>query len=239
MKLWNVFRMEIFKNLHDRANLFIMLMLMCLNIIGGIIISNQNWLFREPSGFELMIIWLLVFSVLCTVAFLFIYPYQMARTDYKNNVMSLMIASGVSRVQYYFVKIGATLLFSFLSVTFLVIFPLLIVLIVNGEIVTAYEFADFYWNISDIGGVLGLLITGWLSAFSTLMTATIMTKGKSVTFFVFFGLLIIASQLAVIVQGILGINRWQASNMVTIVQYLITMAVMGLIGILILRKQDL
>ena len=239
MKLWNVFRMEIYKNLNDRANLFIMLVLMCLNIIGGVIISNQNWGFREPSGFEIMMIWLFVFSILCTVAFLFIYPYQMARTDYKNNVMSLMIASGVSRVQYYFVKIGATLLFSLLSVTFLVIVPLFIILIVNGDIATAFEFADFHWDLSDIGIVLALLITGWLSTFSTLMTATIMTKGRGITFFVFFGLSIAASQIAIIIQRRLGINVWQVNHVATIVQYLVTMTVMGLIGILILRKQDL
>jgi len=231
--------MEIFKNLQDRANLFIMLVLMCLNIIGGIIISNQNWWFREPNGLEIMMIWLFVFSVLGTAAFLFIYPYQMARTDYKNKVMSLMIASGVSRVQYYFVKIGATLLFSFLSVIFLVILPLLIILIVNGEFATAFEFADFYLEISDIGVILVLVITGWLSSFSTLMTAVIITKGKGITFFVFFGLSIAASQLAIIIQGILGINRWQANNAATVIQYLVTMVVMGLIGILILRKQDL
>ena len=239
MKLWNVFRMEIFKNLHDRASLFVILVLMCLNIIGGIIISNQNWWFRDPTAFELMMIWLFAFSVLGTVAFLFIYPYQMARTDYKNKVMSLMIASGVSRVQYYFVKIGATLLFSFLSVTLLVIFPFLITLVVNGEFATVIEFANFYWDISDIGVVLGLLITGWLSSFSTLMTAVIITKGRGITFFVFFGLSFAASQLAFIIQGIIGLNRWQVNNVVTVVQYLITMAVMGLIGILILRKQDL
>jgi len=234
--------MEIYKNIHDRANLFIMLVLMCLNIIGGLIISNisnQNWWFIEPSGFEIMILWLFVFSVLGTAAFLFIYPYQMARTDYKNKVMSLMISSGVSRVQYYFVKIGATLIFSFLSVTFLVILPLLIILTVNDEFASVFEFANFYWDISDIGVSLGLLITGWLSAFSTLMTAVIIAKGRSITFFVFFGLSIAASQIALIIQGLLGINRWQITNTATVIQYLITMIVMGLIGIFILRKQDL
>jgi len=233
--------MEIYKNIHDRASLFIMLVLMCLSIISGIFITNQNWIFRETAefGVEIMVIWLFVFSILGTLAFLFIYPYQMARTDYKNNVMSLMIASGVSRVQYYFVKIGATLLFSFLSIISLVIIPLLIVLLINGEVASAFEFADFYWEVGDTGVTFGLIITGWLSAFSTLMTAVIITKGRGAAFFVFFGLSIATSQLALIIQILLGINRWQVTNTFTIIQNLFTMAIMGLVGILILRKQDL
>lgn len=242
MSLWNVFRMEIYKNIHDRASLFIMLVLMCLSIISGIFITNQNWMVLRGQlevGIEIMLIWLFVFSILGTAAFLFIYPYQMARTDYKNNVMSLMIASGVSRIQYYFVKIGTTLLFSFFSMIFLVILPLLIILIINGEVINAFEFADIYWDTSDTGVTLGLIITGWLSAFSTLMAAVIITKGRGATFFVFFGLSIATSQLAFIVQILLGINRWQVTNTFTIIQNLVTMVIMGLVGILILRKQDL
>jgi len=236
MKLWNVFRMEIFKNIHDRVNLFVMLVLMCLNIIGGLIVSNQNWR-RTPSTFEETMLWLFVFSALGSVIFLFIYPYQMARTDYKNNVMSLMIASGVSRIQYYFVKVGATLLFSFISVTLLAILPLFIILLSTGGIEVAA--ADIYIELDGAGTAFGVIITSWLSTFSMLMTSVIIARGKGFTIFVFFGISIATSQVMNIVRGLLGIEWWNMTNTITLIQHLITMVVVSLIGILVLRKQDL
>ena len=236
MKLWNVFRMEIFKNLHDRTSLFVMLVLMCTNTIGGLVASNHSWV-RTTGSLEESIMWLFVFSAIGTAAFLFIYPYQMARTDYKNNVMSLMIASGVSRVQYYFVKVGATLLFSFVSVILLTILPMIIVLLATGGIeVTA---ADVYIELGEAGRAFGVIIFWWLSTFSMIMTSVIITRGKAYTIFVFFGILVAASQFTRIFRGLLGVQWWRMDNTVTLVQHFITMLVVALIGILILRRQDL
>jgi len=232
--------MEIFKNLHDRVNLFIMLVLMCLNIIGGLIISNQSWM-RTPGTFVETMLWLFGFSVFGTFVFLFVYPYQLARTEYKNKVMSLMIASGVSRVQYYFVKVGATLLFSFISFTLLAILPTVIVLISTGGL----EFAvtdTHYIEITEVGEILvtfGILIVGWLSSFVTLMTSVIIAKGRAFTIFVFVGILFASSQATRIIRGLFGTPLWQMNNTMILIQNLIVMLVIGLIGILILRKQDL
>ena len=238
MKLWNVFRMELFKNWHSRVNLFVMIVLMCINIVGGLVLSNRNLM--NPSGFEEFIALLFVFSALATIIFIFLYPYQMARTDYKNNVMSLMIASGLSRVQYYFVKVGAILIFSLLSFTLLIILPIIIVLMSHGALEITIEIASFYFEIMDIGTVLMLFTFMWLSSFSTLMTAVIIARGKVYSIFIFFGLSIVGSQIELLVQNIFGINRWYSPEpSLAILQHIITMAVMALIGILVLRKQDL
>jgi len=237
MKLSNVFKMEMFKNMHDRVNLLIMLGFMVINIIGGMMITHQaNVWFRVPSTLEIMMAVLFAFSVFGRVIFLFVYPYQMARTDYKNKVMSLLIASGVSRVQYYFVKIGATLLFSLLSILLLVILPLLIVLI-SHDMSLALEFLEFTFEID--AGTFGVILFGWLSIFSMLMTAVILSRGRAYTIFVFVGLSIATSQLTFIFRPLFGLEWWQTSNTIVIMQHLITIAVMGLIGILVLRKQDL
>jgi len=232
MKLWNVFKMELFKNIHDRTNLLLMLTFMLINTIGGLVISDyQNWL-RLPSALAT----LFSFSVFGTMIFLFLYPYQMARVDYKNKVMSLLIASGVSRVQYYFVKVGATLLFSLLSIVLLVIFPLLIILSFhNMQLV--FEFFHFYFEI-DLA-TLGIILFGWLSTFSILMTAVIISKGRRFSIFVFLGLFLISSQVAHIFRSLVGSPWWEISNTATFMQHLITMTAMGLIGILVLRRQNL
>ena len=239
MNLWNVFRMEIFKNLHDRTNIFIIVVLMCVNIVGGITLSdfimNSNWfMMPEPSVFQEVMIMVLLFSALISLAFMFIYPYQLARVDYKNKVMSLMIASGVSRVQYYFVKIGSTLIFSFVSFLLVVIIPLLIA--TRG---TPLQYVRFLYREIDLG--FGSFLISWLSMFFILMTSVIIMRGKWSTIFVYFGLSIAAGIVFMIFRAILGIEWWDtdAYNIFAIVQNIISIIVFAIIGILVLRKQDL
>ena len=239
MNLWNVFRMEMFKNLHDRTSIFMMIVLMCLNTISGLFISNmvinQVWLrTASPNLFQGIMILILTFSTLASLAFMIIYPYQLSRMDYKNNVMSLMIASGVSRVQYYFVKIGATLIFSFVNFLSVVFIPLIIA--TRGFALTGLT----VWNMEfDLG--FGSFLFSWLSMFFMLMTAVILVKGKGSTIFVYFGLSIATSIVFTIFQGLLGI-QWQdtsALNTFRIFRHLLTIIIFTAIGILVLRKQDL
>lgn len=230
MSVWNVFRMELYKNIHDRVNLIVMLVFMTINILGGLNVMNA------AHGMGTMMALLFSFSVLGSTVFLFIYPYQMARTDYKNKVMSLLIASGVSRVQYYFVKIGATLLFSFLSLIMLVVLPLVIIL-VSHDMYLALEILDFTFEVDAAS--LGIVFFGWLSYFFILMTSVIISRGRAYTIFVFLGLSIAVSQIALMFYRTFGGPWWQISTTMILVQHFITMAVMGLIGILVLRKQNL
>ena len=243
MNLWNVFRMELFKNLHDRISFFMMIVLMCVNIIGGLVVSNlvinEPWLWNiSPNLFQIVMIWLLFLSFFASLAFMFIYPYRLARVDYKNKVMSLMIASGVSRVQYYFVKVGATFIFSFASFLFVIFIPLVIA--TRGLALTGLTFLHLEF---DLGiGFFLLPLLSWLSMFFMLMTAVIVMKGKGSTIFVYFGFSTGTSMVATILQGMLRINRWNslfALNTFIVFQHVLTIAVFTTIGILVLRKQDL
>ncbi|MCL2857892.1 MAG: hypothetical protein FWE19_09315 [Oscillospiraceae bacterium] len=228
MRLWNVFKMELFKNWQDRTSLIIMLAFMAVNIMGGFMLSSGGWSASAIFPFS--------FSVLASLAFLFVYPYQMARIDYKNKVMSLLIASGVSRVQYYFVKVGATLIFSLLSFMLIAILPLFIVMLAEEGMSFAVEFFNFVFEIDAV--TFGIIIFTWLSAFSILMTSVIISRGRGFTIFVFLGLYFLTSQIALFFHGGRSV-WWNPDYAAIIVQHIITIIVMGLIGILILRKQDL
>ena len=222
MKLWNVFKMEVFKNLYDQTNILVMLILMAMNILGGLSIENHRW--SEMPGLLVILGWL---SIVCSFAFVFIYPYQMARIDYKNKVMSMIIASGVSRVQYYFVKIGTILLFWLASVILLAVIPTAIVT----------RFTDFFISFDGFWVVSTYL----LSLFFMLMTSVILVKGKGVTIFVFFGLWALTTALSFNLLETLdsifwNINSWE---LLLTVGNLMVILIFGLIGILILRKQDL
>jgi len=230
--------MEMFKNLHDRTSIFVIIVLMCINIVGGLVVSdliiNGSWMwYVNMSAFQETVLLILVFSALASAAFMFIYPYQLSRVDYKNNVMSLMIASGVSRVQYYFVKIGSTLIFSFASFLLVVFIPLVIA--TRGLALAELTIMDIPLDLS-----FGSFLLGWLSMFFMLMTAVIIVKGKWVAILVYFGFSIAMTTIASIFQNILRIS-WDtnALNTFNIFQYLVSIIVFAVIGILVLRKQDL
>ena len=230
MSLGNVFKMELFKNWQDRTNLIVMLAFMGVNTFGGLSMVTRSMSAMAVLPFS--------FSIVGSLVFLFVYPYQMARIDYKNRVMSLLIASGVSRVQYYFVKIGATLIFSFLSFLLIAIVPTFVVALVDGGISVALGIFDFVLELDEAMLVLSVAILTWLAVFSILMTSVIISRGRGFAIFVFLGLYFATSQIAAAFHR--GSNMWWNPDYTAIIiQQLITIVVMGLIGILVLRKQDL
>ena len=240
MNLWDVFKMEFYKNIHDRKNVFLLIFLGVLNVIGMssvAIISNNamNGYWYDIGSFGnvgRLLSMIGMFSIATSFIFLFFYPYQLACVDYKNNVMSSIIASGVSRVQYYFVKVGATLVSAFISYVFLIIVPIIIShAIVDWEIF-AFSMDDFLQ-----------LSLYWISTFSILMTSVILTRGRSMAPYVFVGLFIVNFIILDYLYGIFFQNAWEATggswNTIRIIQQFITVIVFNAIGILTLRKQDL
>jgi len=232
MSIWNVFKMELYKNWQDRVSLFIMLAFMTVNVIGGLLMVSGNWSAMGIFPFS--------FSVFASMIFLFIYPYRMARVDYKNRVMSLLIASGVSRVQYYFVKVGGTLVFSLLSLVMIAILPLFVVLLAEEGLMFAVE-AVGYMALELNATTLGIIILGWLAAFSMLMTSVIISRGRGFAIFVFLGLYLVTYQVVSFIFRRGGISTWwwNPSSPAIIIMLAVTAVVMGLIGILVLRRQDL
>jgi len=233
MELLNVFKMEIFKNINDRTNLIIMGILLVLNTVGGISVRNAV-MSRHGFGLGETMATVFGFSIFATVVFLFAYPYQLARMDYKNKVMSLMIASGVSRVQYYFVKTGATLLFSLASFILLVLIPFTIV----GEV----NLADFHFVFNDPMDIV-VALSVFSSAFFILMTSVILMKGRASTIFVFIGLNWLSSLILSPIMRTLFDVGWNSPDSawraMYLTNHLIIIVIFGLLGVLAIRKQDL
>lgn len=233
MKSFNLLKMEIYKNLNDTVNLFLIGLFMILNLIGGTSLrmqffsGNYNW---GPLSM------LFIFSFLGSIIFLFVYPYQLARVDYKHKVMSMTIASGVTRIQYYFVKIGATLLFSLLSFICMILLPLIFV----GGI--DFALVDFQIDVATLGDILFILIS-YLSSFFILMTAVILVRGRGSTIFVFLGLSWISSFImSIILNPIFNIGNLstlEQINRVGITNNIITIILFGLLGVFLIRKQNL
>jgi len=227
MSLWNVFRMELFKNRQDRASLIIMLAFMLVNTLAAIMMSTLPW-FHTP-------IFLFTFSMIGSVLFLFIYPYRMARIDYKNKVMSLLIASGVSRTQYYFVKVGATSLFSLLSVILIVMIPLFFGALASDGLSVATEIIYDALVVID-ASTFAIVFFTWLSAFSILMTSIIISRGRFFAVFIFFGVNLVTGQLTELFSPF----GWYGHNITAVIFFqILSTFLAGLIGIFVLRAQDL
>ena len=222
-------------------NLIVMLCLMSMNIFTGLFMSNINWLTGELSAFDLMMLMVFILSVISSFIYLYYYPYQMARADYKNQVMSLMIASGVSRVKYYFVKIGSVFLFSLMSVIVVGLIPIIVVIAANGGMGFSFEIFNFYFQLVDMVSWLFFAFLNFLSMFSMLMTSVILTKGKGYTIFVYLGISLIGMILFFVFDSLiyLGTGVVGGGRIFDFIQYVLTISLMLLIGVLVIKNQDL
>lgn len=120
MKLRDVFRMEMYKNRNDKPYLLVIAILSTMTAIStfiGIGMIEES-IHLDKNGFLPGWILLLSFSVLGLWIFSLLYPFRLLNIDYKNKVMGLIFAAGVSQEKYYFVKISATLLSCFIALLY-------------------------------------------------------------------------------------------------------------------------
>lgn len=242
MRLRDIFKMELYKNRNDKPYLFVIAILIAMTttstfigigmIEGKIDINNY--------GFLTTLILLISFSVLGLCIFSLLYPFRLLNVDYKNKVMSLIFASGVSREKYYFVKISATILTCFIStfailfipaVTFLAVYP--------GEFVKAMQKILVAFRIADVFPLVLMLIFSLLAYYVTLTTAVIIAKGKIVGILLFLGF----SFAVTTIESMFGFNNLDREIGIyfylTILYSIVQIIIFGLIGLKVLKNQDL
>jgi len=230
MELKDIFKMEMFKNSNDRSYLIVIAILTGMAAAASLSsVMSTGFMIKLP---------LIVFTILGLGIFSLLYPFHLLNTDYKNRVMSLIFASGVSREKYYFVKIGATILTCFIAMFIILFVPIL--------------FSFFYPNFF-VGIMQGLIekieilpaILGFLAYIITLTTSVIITKGKISGIFLFFGFLFLLSiiQSTILFSVVVpllekGGNEslfYHFSSAFSIVQIVLFV----LISLFVLRRQDL
>jgi ABC-type transport system involved in multi-copper enzyme maturation permease subunit len=240
--------MELYKNRNDKTYILIIGILMAMTalstflgigMIEGTFDTNQ-------TNFMAIFVLLMVFSAIGLWAFSLLYPFRLLNVDYKNKVMGLIFASGVSREKYYFVKVGATLL-SCIIATFLILFiPAVTFLTVyTEEFVVAMQNIFGAFSLGDIFPFLLMVVFTIIAYYVTLTTAVITTKGKIVGILLFFGFSFAAS----IVESLVGVPVLSSSSTVSgslanvyylkITFALVQIVAFGFVGLQILKKQDL
>jgi hypothetical protein len=248
MKLRDIFKMEMYKNRNDKPYLLAIAILAAMTTISTFIgIGMMEGVINvDNNGFIIALILLGVFSALGFWIFSLLYPFHLLNVDYMNKVMGLIFASGVSREKYYFVKISATILTCFIATFVILIIPSITFLVVYlDEFVKMMQNILVEFRIADVFPFILMLLFSLLAYFVSLTTAVIITKGKMVGIFLFFGFSFAVSTI----QSIFGVQVFGISNFwkhgmgipfyLNILYSILQIIIFGLIGLKVLKKQDL
>jgi ABC-type transport system involved in multi-copper enzyme maturation permease subunit len=248
MRLIDVFKMELYKNRNDKPYLLVIAILTAMTTISTFIGIGliDGKIYPDNAGFTMALILLIVFSVLGLGIFSLLYPFRLLNVDYKNKVMGLILASGVSREKYYFVKISTTILTCFIATFAILFIPAVTFLAFYlDEFVIGIQAILVEFRIADVFPFMLMLIFSLLAYYVTLTTAVIITKGKIVGILLYFGFSFAVSTIQSMVGvPILSGNKFWPHGM-DISFYLMTLyaivqiIIFGLIGLKVLKKQDL
>ena len=244
MELKNIFKMEMYKNRNDKPYLLVIAILTVMaalaSVVGVFMIETS---FNISTALIMEII-LAIFTVIGLGVFSLLYPFHLLNVDYKNKVMSLIFASGVSRGKYYFVKISATILSALIALFVILLIPMVTFLIVYPDIfVEAVQKIITNFNSSHIVSFVLSVKISLVANIVMLTTAVIITKGKTSGIFLFFGF----SLVAYIIQSSIffplnisfGIEHISANFYLDAVFSILKIVVFVLIGLNVLKKQDL
>ena len=250
MELKNIFKMEIFKNRNDKPYLLVIAILTGMaavaSVLGVVIIENFSSLDAMPMLYIIEIS-LVVFTVIGLFIFSLLYPFHLLNVDYKNKVVSLIFASGVSRAKYYFVKISATILSTLIAAFVILFIPMVTFLIVyTDDFVKAVQQIFTNFNSSDIIAFVLAATIGLVANIVMLTTAVIITKGKTAGIFLFFAFSFIAStfQSVFLIPSSFAFSSFMfgrtSGNLYFDAAFsIVKIAIFAFIGLNVLKKQDL
>ena len=243
MKLKDIFRMEMYKNRNNKPYLLVIAILTVMAATSTFLGISME--IRMPLGnFFTM---LMIFTVLGVAVLSLLYPFHLLNVDYRNKVMSLIFASGISREKYYFVKIGATILTCFIATLVILFIPAITYLVVYPEefVKVMREFIENF-ALLNIAPFVLKAIFALFAYFVTLTTAVIITKGKVSGIFLFIGFYFAVSLFRSIVTlpfayaSVFSENYSVNSSFYVATAFsIIQIVVFALIGLAVLRKQDL
>jgi len=248
MKLKDIFRMEMYKNRNDKSYLLVIAILTVLAAaltFWGIILAENTYTITENSNIYTTFIVMVTFTIIGLCILSLLYPFHLLNVDYRNKVMSLIFASGVSREKYYFVKISATILTCFIAMLVILFIPAVTFLVVYPEVfVEMMQKIIENFTISDIAPFVLMAVFSLLAYFVMLTTSVIITKGKVSGIFLFIGFSFAMSiiQSTFSMPLLMSMDLLKNINLyfnVTTVFSIIQIVVFALIGLNVLRKQDL
>ncbi|MDR2278859.1 MAG: hypothetical protein LBE23_13465 [Vagococcus sp.] len=199
-----IFKMELFKYMRDKRYLITTGILAIINICTTIylvhLIDQANYISDTESTFIGLFFIFFTLTMFANFAFMFLYPFHLMSMDYKNDVMAMLVASGVNRTRLFFSKIGATLLWSLCVTIVLVFIPGFIVLLKISQTTGMFQMISQLLELMNINslsifGVSFTFLNSYLNTLILISAATILMKGRNLTILVYFGFNIAQSMI--------------------------------------------
>lgn len=247
-----IFKMEMFKFMKEKsymitagilAVLNIMVTLFIMYIVNGFT-TNTNSI---PSAFASMMVFVTIFVIFANWLFLFLYPFHIISVDYKNNVMAMLVASGVNRTKLFFSKIGAVIICTVLLSIAITIIPVLIIFIDITTKVGAQQFIEgvssIFSGLQSIDGfsLIVMMIFSYLASLMTITASAILVKGSNKTVSLFIGFSILISLVSGVLNQVINTNAMDTSSRLFVqsLYSVLTILIFGFIGVKTLQKQIL
>jgi hypothetical protein len=243
--------MEMYKNWNNRPYLIVISILTVMAAVATFLgIAMIEGIVSNTGGFLFLLIPLIIFFALGFFLFFLLYPFNLLNVDYRNRVMSLIFASGVSREKYYFVKISATILTCLIAFFVILVIPVVAFLVVYPEeFVIPFQFIVEGFGTKNILPFALAQFFGILASIVILTTSVIITKGKVSGIFLYFGFSFAISTLISIIQlpmlfanmhtTVFDIDSYMSMLYWGIVFSIAQIIGFALLGLWVLRKQDL
>ncbi|WP_086314847.1 hypothetical protein A5821_002451 [Enterococcus sp. 7F3_DIV0205] len=248
-----IFKMELFKFLRDKSFLITAGVIGILNIVLTLLSLSLTSTFSdsyyESSATASMLGTVAFVGVIVffgNIIFAYVYPFHMISMDYKNNVMAMMVASGVNRRKLFFAKVGAIFICTIALMLMIALIPTILFLIKLVQLDAWNDFADgfnsaFYYTDLSFGKFIFSGLLGYLNMLMVIATSCIIMKGKNLSFLLFIGFNIISS----LVTGILKTLAYSfdfsstGSYIFQLFLTVLSIVVFGYISLRTLERQNL
>lgn len=245
MKPSNIFKMELYRNVRDKAYLIVTGIIALIFVVISIlaIVLAKGGLTGTPHLIVAVLFGFLMFAgILGFAVFTMIYPYHLLSTDYNNRVLSLVAASGVKRTSYYFVKLLATLVTTLIAYLVIFIIPIVLLFgVYHQQVATFFQNLSGLFNLGQAWVNILYTIISAIAGVVVLYFAVIIVRGKFWSIFIYFGL----NMGIGIVESILTASLRAAGGgenlpmAVNIIVTLLALLIFGFFGMRTLSKQDL
>lgn len=125
MTVQRIIKMEFYKFFHEKAYLWTFGAMALINIVWLLMVLNIDAL-GGSQNLQLFLILSFLAIVIVNGVLLYWYPFHILSIDYNNNVLALMMASGIKRSRLFYAKLIATICLSIMAWLVLLLIPILI-----------------------------------------------------------------------------------------------------------------
>jgi len=191
MTVQRIIKMEFFKFFHEKAYLLAFGIMALINIIWTVVTINVesiDALLGSSADIEVFLMLSLFLLIIANFILLYWYPFHILSVDYNNDVLALMMASGIKRKHLFYAKLVATICLSVLAALVLLLIPAII-------FVLKLQLSSSLWTMMTYSITKGHavlyvidLIIGYLTTVTLMLLACTWMRGAKKAILVFIGL---------------------------------------------------